>query len=441
MIKRLGYRAAEAVRKGAASCMLAAFAVFCCGCSDGAGEAGTEALTEAESRETEEGAFLEENENGEVYFLNGRADLQDQWEEIAGRFEEETGIKIRITSVEPENYEAVLETAMKDEDFPTMFDVSNLKELEKWSAFCHDLRETQTWTAASTYNQRFVFRNDMVQGIGYSEERYGLLYNKAVLKKYCALDDALIASPEELVNFTLLREVAKDIQTRKEILGVKGAFTSAGMGSFQNPGMVRYLLNLPYFYETQSEEGGRTGKCLGNLKEFFDLSLNHSVCTPDLTAEKSSEDAAMEFAFGEAVFYPAGISVYQAVTGNAVADKDMGILPIYMGIEGETEHGLCGGYRSYFCVNKNASKEDIQASERFLDWVLEDGRMDEEFDLSQKARNPLWEEAGAWSLKEDVSCSFMEMPSEEWISGVETALAEYAAGQAEWNAVEQAYLD
>ena len=37
------------------------------------------------------------------------------------------------------------------------------------------------------------------------------------------------------------------------------------------------------------------------------------------------------------------------------------MLPIYIGAPGEEKQGLCTGTENYWCVNKNASKEDIQA--------------------------------------------------------------------------------
>lgn len=38
-----------------------------------------------------------------------------------------------------------------------------------------------------------------------------------------------------------------------------------------------------------------------------------------------------------------------------MADEDLGMLPIYIGVEGEEEQGLCTGSENYWCVNKNAS--------------------------------------------------------------------------------------
>ena len=47
------------------------------------------------------------------------------------------------------------------------------------------------------------------------------------------------------------------------------------------------------------------------------------------------------------------------------------MLPIYIGVDGEENQGLCTGSENYWCVNKNASEEDIQATLDFMQWVVE----------------------------------------------------------------------
>ena len=42
-----------------------------------------------------------------------------------------------------------------------------------------------------------------------------------------------------------------------------------------------------------------------------------------------------------------------------------------IGAEGEENQGLCTGSENYWCVNKKASEEDIQATLDFLTWVVE----------------------------------------------------------------------
>ncbi len=53
-----------------------------------------------------------------------------------------------------------------------------------------------------------------------------------------------------------------------------------------------------------------------------------------------------------------------------VGDDNLGMLPIYIGVEGEENQGLCTGTENYWCVNNKASEEDIQATLDFMNWCV-----------------------------------------------------------------------
>ena len=56
--------------------------------------------------------------------------------------------------------------------------------------------------------------------------------------------------------------------------------------------------------------------------------------------------------------------------GYLVTADDMSMMPIYIGVEGEENQGLCTGSENYWCVNSKASAEDQQATLDFLNWVI-----------------------------------------------------------------------
>ena len=45
------------------------------------------------------------------------------------------------------------------------------------------------------------------------------------------------------------------------------------------------------------------------------------------------------------------------------------MIPIYFGVDDENE-GLATGTENYWCVNKNASDEDVQATLDFMIWCV-----------------------------------------------------------------------
>ena len=127
-----------------------------------------------------------------------------------------------------------------------------------------------------------------------------------------------------------------------------------------------HLANLPIYYEYKAKGINETdaieGTYLDNYRQIWDLYLTDSTCEPGLLSSKTGDEASSEFAMGEAVFYQNGTWAYGDITGNEVADEDLGMMPIYIGVDGEENQGLCTGSENYWCVNNKASEEDIQAT-------------------------------------------------------------------------------
>ena len=308
----------------------------------------------------------------------------------------------------------------------------------------------------------FVLKEDSgaVDGIAYVIETYGIIYNKALLKKYCEMDGAVIKSADEINNFETLKKVADDIQAKKDDLGVDGAFTSAGFDSSSDWRFKTHLANLPIYYEYKEDGITSTdaikGTYLDNFKNLFDLYITDSTCEPSLLSSKTIDDANAEFGLGEAVFYQNGTWAYDNIKDNEVADEDMGMLPIYIGVDGEEDQGLCTGSENYWCVNKKADEKDIQATLDFLSWVItsDEGRESisqemgfttpfKTFDENYESANPLVKAADEYvkAGKTPVSWNFTTMPSEEWKNQVGSAMLEYAQGTGEWDAVKTAFVD
>ena len=143
------------------------------------------------------------------------------------------------------------------------------------------------------------------------------------------------------------------------------------------------------------------------------------------------------------------------IKDNEVAEEDMGMLPIYIGVDGEENQGLCTGSENYWCVNSKASEDDIQATLDFMNWCVtsddgvkamcKDMGFTIPFKKNLKSDNVLVNEANKYTEegKTPVSWNFSTMPSEEWKNGVGQALTAYAADQTDdnWEAVRSAFVD
>src|SRR5699024_4389150 len=147
-------------------------------------------------------------------------------------------------------------------------------------------------------------------------------------------------------NFDTLKAVAEDITAHKDDLGF-AALTSAGMDSSSDWRFKTHLANLPVYYEYQADGSASTQAItrtyLDTYKNLWALYINTATPEPAMIGSKTGDDAAAEFAMGEAVFYQNGTWGYGQVTGYEVADEDMGMMPIYIGAEGEENQGLCTG--------------------------------------------------------------------------------------------------
>lgn len=395
---------------------------------------------------------------GKVYYLNFKPEQADQWVELAKQYTDETGVQVDVQTAASGTYESQLKSEMAKDEAPTLFQVNGPVGLATWKDYCYDLSDSAVYKDVSSDD--YVLKDgDQVLGLAYVIETYGIIYNKAILNDYFAADWSTVKSIDDLNNFEALKAVAEEIQAHKDELGVQGAFTSAGMDSSSDWRFKTHLANLPIYYEYQADGITSTdaikGTYLDNYKQIWDLYLNNATCDPSMISSKTAEDANAEFSLGEAVFYQNGTWAYNDVKGNEVADEDMGMLPIYIGVEGEEDQGLCTGSENYWCVNKNASEEDIQATLDFMQWVVES---DEGRDMLANEMgfvtpfttfadylpsNPLvqaneeYNEAG----KTPVSWNFTTMPSENWKNNVGGALLEYAQGTGDWNGVVSAFVD
>ena len=399
-------------------------------------------------------------EGGKVYYLNFKPEQAEQWEDLAEAYTDETGVEVSVVTAAAGTYESTLKSEMAKTEVPTLFQVNGPVGLATWKDYCYDLKDTEVYKNLKSDEFALINEDGSVPGVAYVIETYGIIYNKAIMNDYFATEGAVVTSMEEINNFDTFKAVVEDIQAKKDELGILGAFTSAGMDSSSDWRFKTHLANLPIYYEYQADGIGSTdaikGTYLDNYKNIWDLYINNATCEPTLLSGKTGEDAASEFALGEAVFYQNGTWAYGDIQGYEVADEDLGMMPIYIGVEGEEEQGLCTGSENYWCVNSKASEEDIQATIDFLTWVI----------TSDTGKNALTKEMGfvtpfatigdeytpdnplVEAANEDIAAghktvawNFPTMPSENWKNAVGSALLEYAQGTGEWDSVVSAFVD
>lgn len=401
-----------------------------CGSDSGSGEGGSE-----EAR-------------GKVYYLNFKPEADEYWQELAETYTDETGVPVTVLTAASGEYEKTLKSEMAKTDAPTLFQVNGPVGLASWKDYCYDLSDSDI--AGELTDDSFALMDgDKMAGIAYVVENYGIIYNKALLEQagYTA---------DDITDFDSFKEVVEDITARKDELGFS-AFTSAGMDGSSDWRFKTHLANLPIYYEYKDEGIDTTdaikGTYLDNYRQIWDLYINNATCAPTEISTKTADDATAEFVTEEAVFYQNGTWEYNNIAD--VGDENLGILPIYIGVEGEENQGVCTGTENYWCVNSKASEDDIQATLDFMNWCVTSDEGVEAmcsdmgfvipFPANLESTNTLVNEANKYMEegKTPVTWCFSTMPSEEWKNGVGSALTAYAADQtdANWDAVVSAFVD
>ena len=395
---------------------------------------------------------------GTVYYLNFKPEADAQWQELADIYTEKTGVKVNVVTAAANQYETTLKSEMGKSEAPTLFQVNGPVGLASWKDYCYDLKDSEI--AKQITSDDFLLKDgDSVAGIGYAIESYGIIYNKNLLKKAGYTQD-------DIKNFDDLKKVAEDITKRSKDLGFS-AFTSAGMDGSSDWRFKTHLANLPIYYEYQQDNIENTdaikGTYLDNYRNIWNLYVNNSTTSPKQLSTKTGDDAVAEFVTEKAVFYQNGTWAYSDIAD--IGDENLGMLPIYIGVDGEEDQGLCTGTENYWCVNKKASKEDIQATLDFMNWCVTDetavkcirgaaGAMPSgqdgmgfviPFKKNLESDNPLVNIANDYvnQGKKPVTWNFTTMPSEKWKNDLGSALTTYASKQtdANWDLVKKAFVD
>ena len=389
----------------------------------------------------------QEEDTPSVYYLNFKPEQDTQWKALAAKYTELTGVPVTVVTAASGTYEETLIAEMGKSEAPTLFQVNGPVGLANWKDYCLDLTGSKVLGELKSADFALT-EGSATYGIAYVIETYGIIYNKALL------EDAGYTEAD-ITDFASLKAVVEDITARSEELGF-AAFASNGMDGSSDWRFKTHLANLPIYYEYEAEgvhADAINGTYLDGYRKIWDLYINNSTCDPADLSTKTGADAVADMVDGKAVFYQNGTWAYSDLA--ALGDDNLGMLPIYIGMEGEQNQGLCTGSENFWCVNKDASEADVKATLDFLYWCVtsEEGTKALANDMgfvipfnkALPASNPLVTIADEYVAagKKSVDWCFPTMPSEEWKNGVGSALTAYAADQtdANWEAVVNAFVN
>ena len=403
----------------------------------------------------------------EIYFLNFKPEIASVYEKIAEEYKEKKGVTVKVVTAASNGYEQTLTSEIAKSDPPTIFQLNGPVGYRSWADYCADLKDTALYSFLSDKSLA-IKDGDSVYGIPYVVEGYGISYNEEITDKYFALKDRAtsFSSMDEINSFSKLKALVEDMQSKKEELNIDGVFASTSFSSGNSWRWDTHLANVPFYYEfiENKDFDDPTLAGLGsneinftyseNFKNIFDLYINNSGTPKNLIGSKSVNDSMAEFALGKVAMVQNGNWAYKDISdvdGNTVKKDKIKMLPVYTGIKGEENQGLCVGTENYLAINSKVSAEKQKASADFLEWLFssDEGKryVTEElgfispfttFDEDERPEDPLANQILDWMEKKDIKSVpwiFTSFPSETFKQDFSSVLLQYAQGSADWDKV------
>ena len=411
-----------------------------------------------------------ERTSGDVYFLNFKPESAQVYKEIVDKYEQETGVKVKVVTAAANTYEQTLKSEIAKSDAPTIFQINGPIGYESWKDYCLNIEDSNFAKLLSDDTLAIRDKNgNGIYAVPYVVEGYGIIYNDAIMKKYFALNNkaVVIDSADQINNFDTLKAVVEDMAAHKDELGIDGVFASTSLSSGEDWRWQTHLLNVPLYYEFSGNQdytdptlAGLNSKEIAfryseNYRNIFDLYTNNSISEKGLLGSKSTSDSMAEFALSRVAMVQNGNwawSQIKDVKGNTVSENDIKFLPIYTGISGEENQGLCIGTENYLAINKNATKDQQQKSLDFLYWLFTSktgkdyvtNKLDfitpfNSFSEEELPSDPLAREVVRYmndDTKQTVPWIFTSFPSDVFKTDVGGALLEYVQGNKNYEDVE-----
>lgn len=328
------------------------------------------------------GGSSADSSKGHVYFMNNKAEVVDQYKELASMYTKKTGVQVDIQTGAAGTYDATMKSELAKDNAPTMFNVAGFDQFAKYQKYVEPLQDTDVFKLLNDTGKAYSYTIDgNSYTLPYAAEWYGIIYNKKIIKDYCAKSYAVIKSADDIKDYKTLKQVAESIEQHKDDLGVDGAL---GQVAFYPNGVWAYsqikgndvadedLGMLPYYMGIKGEEDcGPVG--------VYDASW-----AVNKNASEKDKKATLDF-------------IKWMITDNEakkILSKDMG-----------------------FSVPFTTFTDDYQPD------------------------NPLTEAARAYSNDGKTEVRSFTIPDQQWQDDIASALVEYTQGTGKWDKVQSAFVD
>ncbi len=305
------------------------------------------------------------DEKVSITIFNSKMEIQSQFEEMAEKYSEETGVDVEVY-YSSDTVAAHLATKYSSGDPYTlaMVDAKDIYSLAEDHAI--DMSD-QDWVKDTNYA---IGVNGQINGFPVCVEARGLIYNADAIE---AITGETF-NPEDYKTLDSFKEL---IETLKE----GGMETPTGVMK-EDWSLAGHL--LPEVYEEQTDvdefitqlHAGEAdlinNEKFNSLIDFLDVMIENNYAK-DSAISAEREVTEMMLAEGEIAFMFGGNWDWSVINAYDYSEN-MGMMPIPQNMDDGTNEMLVGGGSKYFMIDssENTTDEQRQAALDFLNWLVYD---------------------------------------------------------------------
>ncbi|MCR4807898.1 MAG: ABC transporter substrate-binding protein [Lachnospiraceae bacterium] len=283
-----------------------------------------------------------------IIIFQSKAEIQDQLEECAEAFTEETGIEVEIWGTTGDDYQQQLETKLANDQGPTIFTQQSGDILERLKDYCADLSDMDCIRDIPEGLIADIKIDGKTVGIPYTMEGFGIVYNKSLC------DATTLKTTDDFV------KMIKD----QKAAGVEG-FELTSEDYF----LIGHILNTPFAlmddpdaFIKELAEGKSKMADQAVFKEFAELMVAiRDNCSNPL--EQNYDGQIGDLATGKAAMIHQG-NWCAGMFGDYDFD-DAGMAPLPLA--GNDKLAVSVPY--YWAVNASADAAEQAAGKQFLSWL------------------------------------------------------------------------
>ena len=295
-----------------------------------------------------------------------KVEINDALQALAKKYEEETGVKVEVTSVGGgADYGASLKAEFQKGTEPDIFMIQGAGDYGVWKHKIDDLTSEPWVKNAVNGTLDTVTFDNKVYGMPAATEGYGLMYNKEILDK-AGID------PKTIDTFDKLKAAFETLDSKKAELGIDNVVSYTTKETWVTG---NHTFNIPLAAQedpTQFVKDYVAGTAdIVNNQEFKDwMNLVELMCKYGGGKTLDTIDYSNQvgnFALEKTAFIQQGNWIASDLK-NLDAKFDMGFIPLSINNDTKVSGSIPVGVPMYWVVNKDSAVN--KEAKAFLDWMV-----------------------------------------------------------------------